>query len=76
MERRRQAFLVGFEELELETIVDNAPNASNGEGQAKSNTQPSKDPVKIPIEGVLDGLFNEDPHETRVREGDRKSKTA
>lgn len=70
------SFLVRLKEFQLKPSVHNTPNTPNGEGQAKSNTQPTKDPVEIPIEGVFCWLFNENPHEAWVSEGNWKSESS
>ena len=69
-------YSIGFEEFQLESTVDHAPNTTNGKGQAKGNSQPAKSPIEVPIEAVLCRLFDEDPHEARVRKCDWKCETS
>lgn len=66
----------GFEEFQLESIVNYTPDTSNGKCQAEGNPQPTQNPIEIPVEAVLCRLFNENPHEARVSKCDWKCKSS
>lgn len=68
--------LARFEEFQIKPISDDAPNTSNGKGQAKRNSQPTQNPVEVPIEAVFGGLLYENPHEAWIRKSHRKSESS
>lgn len=47
----------GLEEFQLKSTVHYTPKTANGEGHAKGDSQPTQDPIEIPVEAVFRRLF-------------------